>query len=423
MIMVLFGLATRIVLLALSGNQPEGVLGGGSDATAYILLGEAIAKGSGMNYLGQPTALRAPLYPLMLAATKLLFGFHFLLVMRLVQVGAAMATAWICGKTAAQLCGGNAWWPAMTVAICAPTLLFFNSQILTESFAAFFVSLFLFFLAKYSVARGFKQLLGMGVCSGMLLLLRFNTLFILPIVVLAAACFPGSIGCCKRAISPVLLALLCVAPWLARNFIVFHGDIWYSSQTGTTALQGALSPDGRTQADSAFEFQKRQGWGLSDIETDRPIRFNYPSEAVLNRQAKEAAICAWSELGFRAVPLLGKKIGYFWLSTDQLFETRSFSGWQRRLRATGVFVYWTVLMGAILGWLRIRKSNPRIAYLLLVYCLFATLLHLPFTMNTRLRVPLVDPVLCVLAGIALSPVLTGRKEMTPAPTTSSPPMA
>ena len=96
---------------------------------------------------------------------------------------------------------------------------------------------------------------------------------------------------------------------------------------------------------------------------------------------------------------------------DQLLLTRVFSGQQRVLRAAGVFVYWVLLSGGVLGWLRVRKVAPRFANLLLLYCVFATLLHLPFTMNTRLRIPLVDPVLCVLAGAYVSPLsLQGLRE-------------
>src|SRR5215468_12481194 len=57
-----------------------------------------------------------------------------------------------------------------------------------------------------------------------------------------------------------------------------------------------------------------------------PFRFQYPSEIELNRQAKTAALRAWSELGLQIVPLLAKKTAYFLLSADQLFKTHSLSG-------------------------------------------------------------------------------------------------
>jgi 4-amino-4-deoxy-L-arabinose transferase-like glycosyltransferase len=405
---IFVGLAARLFLIIRSGNMPEGVLGGGSDAPAYILLGNSIFQGYGMAYVGQPTALRAPLYPLLLAALRFAFGSQSLLVMRFLQFLGAILAAWLCAKTAVLLWNKQSQWPAFAIALCVPTLVFFTSQILTESFTALLVAAFLYYLARYNQNEDSASLVAMGVCSGLLLLLRFNSLFIPAIAALAATRLPFTSASLKRAVLPIALSLALVSPWLIRNLIVFHGGILYSSQTGTTAFQGALAPEGRTQPQGLVAMQKRQGWWLSQIETDKPVRLEYPSEIELNRQARTEAIRAWSELGIQAVPLLLKKTSYFWLSTDQLLDTGSFSGSQRKLRAAGVVIYWAILTAAIIGWFRLRKVSHRIASLFLLYCLFATILHLPFTMNTRLRSPLIDPLLCVLAAVAVSPALPAK---------------
>lgn len=405
--LIAIGIVVRILLILRSGNEVEGALGGGSDAPAYVLLGEAISKGKGMAYVGQPTALRAPLYPLLLAALKLALGGQALLTMRFIQLVAAVLTAWVCSKTAMRLWGKAAKWPAFAAAICVPTLLFFTTQIITETFTAFFVSIFVFFLLRSCLEEGTEPLIGLGLCSGLLLLLRFNTVFIPGIAAIA-----GLIGAARgswrtairRALLPVAISMVMVSPWLVRNWLVFHGGILYSSQSGTTLLQGALSPDGRTQPYGSGPMQEHHAWLLSAIETDQPTRLAYPSEVELNRQAQANGRQAWRELGFGIFPLLAKKTSYFWLSADQLLLTRMFSGRQRVLRVAGVLVYWALLLGGVLGWLQVRKVAPRFANLLLLYCVFATLLHLPFTMNTRLRIPLVDPVLCVLASVYVSPL-------------------
>jgi 4-amino-4-deoxy-L-arabinose transferase-like glycosyltransferase len=344
-----------------------------------------------MAYVGQPTALRAPLYPLLLAGFEALFASHYLLILRLIQSLLSVLSAWVCAKTARLLWNEQAKWPAFAVAMRIPTLLFFTTQITTESFAAFFIRLFLYFLVQFSADEKWNALIGMGICCGILMLLRFNTLFLPLTAALAAIRFPLSTASFKRALVPLVLAFVIVSPWLVRNFIVFHGDIFYSSQTGTTAFQGALEPEGRTQSEGLLELKRQQGWWLSMIEIDRPSRLNYPSEVELNRQARSAAILAWKGLGFQILPLPIKKTGYFWLSTDQLLDTSSLLDLHRKLHAVGVLVYWVVLFVASVGWLRLRKSTPRIAHLLLLYCVLAIALHLPFTMSTRLRVPLIDP--------------------------------
>ncbi len=106
-ILILFfiaaGLAARLALLFVAGRAPQGALSGGSDAPAYILLGNAVSQGKGLTYVGQPTALRAPLYPLMLGVLDFVFGSYSLLMMRIVQVVVAILTAWVCAQTAGQL--------------------------------------------------------------------------------------------------------------------------------------------------------------------------------------------------------------------------------------------------------------------------------------------------------------------------------
>lgn len=360
-----------------------------------------------MTYVGQATALRGPLYPLMLGFLDVIFGSYSLLVMRIVQVVIAILTAWVCAQAAVQLWSKNSKWATFGMAMFIPTLLFFTPQILTETFAAFFVSLFLYFLVRRDRKDEWHSLVGMGVCAGFLMLLRFNTIFVPLVATSAALQMPVNLKNVKRALIPVAVAALIVSPWIIRNIVVFHGALLYSSQTGTTALQGALAPEGRTQPWES-EVWQRAGWWLSDIETDSSRRLRFPSEVELDRQARQEAVRAWKALGFHALSLLAKKVSYFWFSTDQLLNTASFPRSQRLLRAIGVLFYWAALAAALLGWFRLRRSAPRTAHLLLFYCVLATMLHLPFTMNTRLRVPLVDPLLCILAGGQISAVFVNK---------------
>jgi cytochrome c biogenesis protein CcdA len=68
------------------------------------------------------------------------------------------------------------------------------------------------------------------------------------------------------------------------------------------------------------------------------------------------------------------------------------------MRFAGVLAYWGALLMAILGWRALRQTHARIAAVLLWYAAGFTLLHLPLVMNTRLRIPLLEPLLVMLAG-------------------------
>jgi len=60
--------------------------------------------------------------------------------------------------------------------------------------------------------------------------------------------------------------------------------------------------------------------------------------------------------------------------------------------------YWALFALASLGWGILRKTRPNVAAILLGYAILMTMLHTPFVMNTRIRAPLVDPLIAVLAG-------------------------
>jgi hypothetical protein len=72
------------------------------------------------------------------------------------------------------------------------------------------------------------------------------------------------------------------------------------------------------------------------------------------------------------------------------------------LHAAGVVFYWLLLALACAGWWKLKQTRPQVAALLLGYAVLMTLVHIPFLMNTRIRSPLIDPLLAALAGGALA---------------------
>jgi len=60
--------------------------------------------------------------------------------------------------------------------------------------------------------------------------------------------------------------------------------------------------------------------------------------------------------------------------------------------------YLVVLTLAVIGWFRLLTLQPGIARVLFFYAALLTVIHLPLTMNTRLRSPLFDPLLASLSA-------------------------
>ncbi len=397
LLLIVAGLATRIGFLVLHGNRTIGSFSGVGDQERYIALADSVFQGRGLSYFNHPTALRPPVYPLLLAGSHVIFGHSYPFVVRFLQFLIGIVVAYICLLIAQDLFGKKplVGLSATAIALALPSLILISAELQTEQLATLLTTLFLMFLIA-EIERNESYSVRLGICSGLATLLRFNCAIL---VVIGAAICLWSKRSLKEASVLCFVAALIVAPWIVRNAVVFQGKILFSSHGGINLLEGVLTPDGRAQSGESERIRAEVGWLHSDIEVNDPHRNLFSSEPQLDRQADLAAIAAWKNLGWKsAVTLSLKKTLRFWFSTDQMIETNSFSTLNRRLRAVGVLVYWIVLAFAITGWCYLYSSSRTVALTLGFYVLFFTLAHLPFVMNTRLRIPFADPLIAILAG-------------------------
>lgn len=212
-----------------------------------------------------------------------------------------------------------------------------------------------------------------------------------------------------------LFAAVVFGPWIVRNYLAF-GRFVLTTRTGTQALADTLNPEARIKPEAEEREKQLIGHLLpNDLETNSPSRLALGSELDRDRKGWEATRRLWKEMGWAALArmTLGKWIAY-WLSTDQLGP----SGHSRRgrfLHAAGVVFYWLLLVLACAGWWKLKQTRSQVAALLLGYAVLMTVLHIPFLMNTRIRSPLVDPILAVLAGgaMALSTVPSSAEKRQP----------
>jgi hypothetical protein len=322
LIITLLGLAVRIGLLFLAGNRPISPLSGTGDQVRYLTLADSLFHGRGLTYCGQPTAIRGPLYPLLLAGSHLAFGSDYLVAVRIFQFLLGLGVAYVCYLLAEKLFCAEAGAIAGTLALTLPTLIFISTELQTEQLAAFLTVLFLFFLVQ-EVRAGNSDTIGMGVTSGLAALVRFNCAIL---AVIGAIVCLWSRRSLRDASVLCLVSCLVVTPWIVRNLEVFHGRVLFSSVGGMTLLIGVVAPEGRAQSADGERVRAAVGWLHTDIEVNDPHRLLFGSEEQLDRQARRAAIEVWKGLSWRSrVNLLATKINTFLLSKDQFLNTSSFS--------------------------------------------------------------------------------------------------
>jgi 4-amino-4-deoxy-L-arabinose transferase-like glycosyltransferase len=393
------GIAVRLLFVYLAGSRELTFHSGGSDAPSYVLLAQNLLGHLGFAYDGFPSAVRPPGYPLLLAAAMAMFGDKYILATRALQFLLGVGTVFLCAAAARRLCDVPAARASLLGGLFLPTLLFTTAQLLTECAAGFLTALFLRELVSQREHSDLHSAATLGWTAGVASLFRFNAAALPVFAALAILRSPDKKFVARRASLALGIPLLIVAPWLIRNELAFHGQVLYSTQSGPNAVQGVLTSQGRTQPGDSERLSRSLGWEPHQVETNSPARAKLPSEAVLDRAALRLVPGLWAREGWHAGPLLVKKLGDFWLSLDQLANTSALPPQERLLRIAGVLCYWMVLVAAVAGWRCLRQTDGATAELLLLYAAGLTLLHLPLVMNTRLRIPLLEPLFVILAGV------------------------
>ncbi|MBI4543852.1 MAG: glycosyltransferase family 39 protein [Gemmatimonadetes bacterium] len=392
-------LLLRALVVAVPGTRLYAPWSGGSDTPAYLTLAQNLNEGKGYTYAGQPTAYRPPGYPLILATAMRLFPVRYMAAVRWLQFLLGLVTVVVCAGLAARLFGGVAGRAALLIGLFTPTLVYVTGEVHSETIAALITAAFLFGVVAQLERPGWHSAAGLGLLVGVGALFRFNSAGFAGVGLLAAA-RPGTgragVG---RGLLLLALVALPLVPWVVRNVRVFDGKVLYSTQSGPNAAIALITPGGRTQFDGPAKIVDALGWTALHLETNRPEhRLSLPSESELQEHAWAVARQLWRENGWGMASLSLKKLSDFWLSTDQLLATQSFPPAQRALRAAGVLLHWLLLALAAAGGWALWHSKQTAVRLLIIYAVLLTLVHLPFIMITRYRVPLIDPLLVTLAG-------------------------
>lgn len=402
LLFVIVGVVIRLAFVLAANSEQPTFLSGGSDAPVYVLLAENMVAGLGFSYAGEPSAFRPPGYPLLLAGSQLLFGSHYITAIRIFQFAIGLLTILVCSRISSRISGPQAQRATVIVGLFLPTMIFSTAQLLTECISAFLTSLFLWLLVEQRENGDLRSASGLGVLAGLESLMRFNAAALPVFAAAAVAQSRKRAAVLPRILAIVSLTVLVVSPWFIRNERVFHGQVLFSTHTGANLIQGVVTTQGRTQPGDSEKLKAAMGWSLQDLETNDSRRLRLPSEVELNRHAISIVPGLWMKESWSAIPLLLHKIADFWLSSDQFVDTRSLPVPQRAIRLLGVLVYLIVLAFALRGTVQLYKARPGLASLFILYAVGFTLLHLPFVMNTRLRIPLMEPLIIVLAGIGWS---------------------
>ncbi len=338
----------------------------------------------------QFSAWRPPLYPAVLAIAFQFSQSTFFL--ELTQVAFSAVALYLFLRLGFVLFGELAALVSGLIFAVYPPLVMYSADLGTESLFLLLLiaALFLFYArdGNPSLARVFS----LGVLVGLAALCRPNGLMLAPALGLAIWLTASDWRQAGRRFAVLTVAVaLMIFPWTYRNYRLFHKAVLISTGGGPALWSGAhfrLEP-GASLADIGFlhmldslpQPQRRVMEGLPEPEQER--QFYLWAFTILNRSPRRLGVMAWRN--FEAMYTLVPSAQYHSFRNRVLYSVSYIP-----VLASGVVGCWLVRrrwreLSLLWGWILTNTT---------LYCLyFATI---------RYRVPTVDPILMLGAGVSLA---------------------
>jgi len=224
----------------------------GSDSEQYIHLAKNVLSGKGYvidrrgdvlaqntyydKSMEKPTAFRLPSYPLFLAGIFLLSQSYKLVY--LFQIGLVLIMFFMFYRIARKFLNHTTALICLGLLIIWPVYICFSTQIMSEILGCFLLTSIIYIL---SFKEGYRWMLLIGFLSAAAVLTRAEFFLLFPILLIFSFFKKGL----KTASILFIIFVLCLSPWIARNYIVFDKFIPISTQSGEGIYFGTLpyNPD------------------------------------------------------------------------------------------------------------------------------------------------------------------------------------
>ncbi len=398
-------LALRVTFVALTIDTPTTL-----DPADFSRTALSIAQGHGFPLSNRapgagPSAFRPPGYPFFLGAVYAIAGEEAPPAGRFVNAVLGTLVVGLVGLIALRLWGKRVSVIALGIAAVAPPMVILSTALISEAlFVPVVLSAVLTALeARRATRRRYRWAIATGVLVGIAALTRTNG--ILLVIPFALALAPARrrrlrLSRWSPAAAMFLAAVVTLAPWTIRNYLVFHAFIPVSDEAGYT-LAGTYD-----QVSRADQVQPAV-W----VEAEHGASPEYAQILFA------AEIARWGELEFgnhlqaqaiheiKADPAYVLKVGYW--NTLRMFHLTELGLAQLNLSNTDIphvpalfEIYGFYPLGVLaLAGLLTRRARRAPKWLWLVPLCLATSVFV--TGFIRFRSP-IDPFLAMLAACALA---------------------
>jgi 4-amino-4-deoxy-L-arabinose transferase-like glycosyltransferase len=380
---VTVGVAIRVLYTLLEAPWPPAAL---DDQFYFSALPALLADGEGFvapfrfvfHDVVVATAEHPPFYSIVLAIPAEL-GLTSPDAQRLAGAVFGAGTIATVGLLGRRLAGPRAGLLAAALAALYPTLIAADGALMSETLYGLLAALML--LAAYRLVDepGLGRALVLGGVSALAAMTRGEALLLLALILLPLLRRPGGVRAGLVAVAALVVVL---APWTARNWIVFDRPVLIATNAGT-AIAGA-------NCDETYGGRNLGGWWLQCIQEHRG------NEAERHAEALGDGIDYARDHASRLPVVLAARLGRVW-SVYRPFTTPE--GRSVRVHKLGVIAFFLLLPLAAGGALLLRRRGVMV-WILLAPFVTVTATALITYGNMRFREP-AEVSLVVLAAVAL----------------------
>jgi 4-amino-4-deoxy-L-arabinose transferase-like glycosyltransferase len=315
---------------------------------------------------------------------------------RLTMTVLGTAAVVVIGLLAQRLAGGSAGWVAAGIAAIYPNLWVNDGLIMSETLATLLVALALLYAYRLMREPKLWTALVVGALCGLAALTRAELLLLVPFLAVPAALVARSVAMTQRwklAVAGVFAAAVLIAPWVGYNLARFKEPTFLSTNDGF-ALAGS-------NCDSVYF---GDGIGLTDLTC--PGRNPHGDQSVDSRIYRDRAFDYIRAHKKRAVLVAAARVGRTWslFRPWDMVNYNKGEGREGSVTILGLIMYYPLLVGAVAGWVVMRRRRRR-SWPLLVPVLIVTIASAVTYGQTRFRVA-AEPSLVVLAAVAISAVVS-----------------
>ena len=378
----------RIPVALLMGDQVT-ELPAIQDQVSYDALALSLLEGRGYSFTenwypftpaNTPTAHWSFIYPLYLAGTYAITGYHPLAA-RLLQ--GALGGALLCFlvyKIGRRVVNEDIGLVGAGLTAVNGYFIYYNVALMTETFFIVLVLLSLYLGLELKEKPIPIRWIGLGLSLGLAALLRQTILLFTPFLLfwLFMELRARGIRWWYFAL-PVVIIVLLITPWTIRNYLAFRGFLLLNSNAGY-ALYASNNPDLATN------------WDNDKVVVPVPPELKGRNEAELDR--------ALTQKGLEVILADPKR--YLWLNLDKTLEYFRFwpsSDSSRISNLNRVLSFGLYLPFMVIG-IGYSISRWRNFVPLYLFIIIHTGIHLLTWPSPRYRLP-VDAVLMVFAGLTL----------------------